>query len=211
VRIALAGSYLAALRSSSMSKISWTRPKVAAVIGGGVVVVGVVVGIVLAGGQSAPTASPTPKTSVLSASYAKSVGFPKTFRPATKTKVTDTKGCSDSNEVVYEDTAGDTAMISDTLDCSSSTSAASALASARKQIQTDPHFTLPTQLGTSAFATASNNPEYLVAWQAGTRVAIVAMDVNVKATSAKTAPKPLSTSQQHTLIDAAVQQNALYN
>lgn len=197
-----------------MRKISWTRPKVVAAIGGGVVVVGVVVGIVVSG-QSTPTASPTAsstaKTSVLSASYAKTVGFPKTFRPATKTKVTDTKGCSDSDEVVYEDTAGDTAMISDTLECSSSTSAASALASARKQIQTDPHFALPSQLGSSAFATASNNPEYLVAWQAGSRVAIVALDVNVKATSAKTAPKPLSTSQQHTLIDAAVQQNALYN
>jgi hypothetical protein len=194
-----------------MSRISWTRPKVAAVIGGGVVVVGVVVGIVVASGQSTPTASQSPKTTILSASYAKSVGFPKTFRKATKTKVTDTKGCSDSDEVVYEDNAGDTAMISDTLECSSATSAASALASARKQVQTDPHFTLPTQLGSSAFATASNDPEYLVAWQAGTRVAIVALDVNVKATSSKTAPKALSTSQQHTLVDAAVQQNALYS
>ena len=194
-----------------MSRISWTRPKIAAVIGGGVVVVGVVVGIVVASGGSTPTASPSSKTTVLTASYAKSVGFPKTYRPATKTKVTDTKGCSDSDEVVYEDAAGDTAMISDTLDCSSATSAASALASARKQVQTDPHFTLPTQLGSSAFATASNNPEYLVAWQAGSRVAIVALDVNVKATSSKTAPKALSTSQQHTLVDAAVQQNALYS
>ena len=162
----------------------------------------------MTGGQSSSPTSSSRKTTVLSASYAKSVGFPKTYRPATKTKVSDTKGCSDSDEVVYEDVAGDTAMISDTLTCSSATSAASALASARKQIKTDPHFTLPTELGSSAFATASNDPEYLVAWQAGSRVAIVALDVNVKATSSKTAPKPLSTSQQHTLVNAAVQQNA---
>jgi hypothetical protein len=194
-----------------MSRITWTRPKVAAVIGGGVVVVGVVVGILVAGSQNTPSASLSPKASVLSASYAKSVGFPKTFRPAAKTKVTDTKGCSDSDEVVYEDATGDTAMISDALNCSSGTSAASALASARKQIQTDPHFALPSELGSSAFATASNDPEYLVAWQAGSRVAIVALDVNVKATSSKTASKPLTKSQQHALVNAAVAQNALYN
>lgn len=193
-----------------MNRISWTRPKVAAVIGGGVVVAGVVVGLLVAGGGSTPSPSLTTKTSVLSASYAKSVGFPKTFRPATKSKVSGTKGCSDSDEVVYEDATGDTAMISDTLNCSSAASAASALASARKQVKTDPHFTLPTELGSSAFATSSNDPEYLVAWQAGSRVAIVAMDVNVKAKSAATASKPLTTSQQHALVKAAVQQNGLY-
>jgi hypothetical protein len=196
-----------------MSRIAWTRPKIVAVAVVALVIVGVAVGQAVSGGtSSSPTKSPAGSrtASLLSADYARSVGYPKTYRKATTTKVTDAKGCSDTDEVVYEDATGDTALLSDTLNCESSSAAASALASVRKQVQTDDSFDLPAELGPSAFATASNDPEYLVAWHTGSHVAIVALDVNVKATSSKSAPRPLTSSQRQTLIKAAVKQNSLY-
>ncbi len=70
----------------------------------------------------------------------------------------------------------------------------------------------PKQLGSSAFITSSDAPEYLVAWQAGTRVGVTAIDVDVPASSTETstAPEALSTAAATTLSTAAVHQNSLY-
>jgi hypothetical protein len=73
---------------------------------------------------------------------------------------------------------------------------------------------VPKALGASAFATSSNAPEYLMIWQAGSKVAITAIDVDVKAsttTSSTVASPRLTQSQLTTLGVAAVQQNSLYH
>jgi hypothetical protein len=49
-----------------------------------------------------------------------------------------------------------------------------------------------------------------VVWQAGNKVAITALDVDVRATSTTTTFPPLTAAQGDTLTKAAVKQNSLY-
>jgi hypothetical protein len=199
-----------------MSRVTWSRTKLGMAVGGVAVIVAVVVVLIVTSGGSSTsptTTSLAASASVLNPSYARSVGFPKTVQAAKKSSVTDQKGCSSSVEAVYEDSGAKTGLISDVLNCKSAASAASALATARKHVAIDSSVTVPKELGASAFATASNAPEYLVVWQAGNRVAITAIDVNVAAsssTSSTVASAPLTQTQADTLGHAAVQQNSLY-
>jgi hypothetical protein len=184
-----------------------------AVIGGAGIVVLLVVGLILANNRSSKSTALAPAASVLSPSYASSVGFPKTLQAAKKSVSTTEKGCSNTVQAVYEDSARKTALISEVLNCSSAESSSTVLAGARKQVAIDPALTVPKVLGASAFATASQAPEYLVVWQSGTRVAITAIDVDVAAsasTSSTATAVPLTKSQGRTLGQAAAQQNSLY-
>jgi hypothetical protein len=202
-----------------MRRVFQSRTTVVAVLGAVAVVV-VVVAVIVAtsGGSTSGSASTvlSPVDSVLNPGYAKSIGFPKTLQAAKKTTVSAQKGCTDSVEAVYEDALGKTGLISDVLNCASPASASTALASARKQVEVDRSLKVPKGLGSSAFATSSNAPEYLMVWQAGSRVAITALDVDVAAssstsTSSTVAPHPLTQAQEQTLGDAALQQNSLYH
>jgi hypothetical protein len=184
-----------------------------------VVVVIIVVVLVTQGGSSTSTTSPTaPKTlavsgSVIDAGYAKKIGFPKTVQAAKQTAVTDQKGCTTSVEAVYEDSGSKTGLISDVLNCGTKSAATAALAVARKHVTLDSSVAVPKELGTGAFATNSDAPEYLLVWQAGTRVAIAAIDVDVSASASsagKAAAPPLSASQAKALSAAALEQNSLY-
>jgi hypothetical protein len=161
------------------------------------------------------TAGATPPASslVISPSYAKSIGFSKTVQAAKVTKVTTQKGCTQSIEAVYEDSTGKTGLVSETLQCSTSAAAAKALGVARKEIKVDDSLDPPRQLGSTAFVTASDAPEYLMVWQAGTRLGVTAMDIDVSATSSETAttvPATLSSAQVKKLSGAALHQNSLY-
>jgi hypothetical protein len=160
------------------------------------------------------TSSLTPAASVLDAGYAKSIGFPKTLQAAKKTKVTTQKGCTDSVESVYEDAGAKTGLLADVLNCNSEGSAAVALAAARKQVTVDRLVQVPSELGKTAFATASDAPEYLIAWQVGTRLVFTAIDVDLKAslgTGTGKSLKTLTVAQKKTLAQAAVDQNSLVN
>jgi hypothetical protein len=160
------------------------------------------------------TSSLTPAASVLDAGFAKSIGFPKTLQAAKKTKVTTQKGCTDSVESVYEDAGAKTGLLADVLNCKSEGSAAVALAAARKQVTVDKSMQIPSELGKTAFATASEAPEYIIAWQVGTRLVFTAIDVDLKAslgTGTGKASKALTVAQTKTLAQAAVDQNALVN
>jgi hypothetical protein len=182
----------------------------------------VLAGLVLAAcGSSSSTSSTTTTTSgsksgsaaglVLGASYATSIGFPKTVQAAKTTAVTQQKDCLSSVEAVYEDSVGKTGLISDVLTCSSNAAAVAALAVARKHATIEPSVTVPKALGPTAFATNSSAPEYLMIWQAGTKVAITAIDVDVSSSSAgKASETPLTAAQGTTLSQAAVEQNSLY-
>ncbi len=147
---------------------------------------------------------------MLDAAYATSIGFPKTVQAAKTEAVTDEKGCSTSVAAAYEDAAEQTGLLSDVLKCKSSASAANALTLLHKKATSVPSITVPKELGSTAFATKSEGSEYLVVWQAGTNVAITAIDVDVRATSTTTTFPALTTAQGQTLTKAAVKQNSLY-
>ena len=185
----------------------------------GVAVVSVIGGLLIFGGeQSAPSLGKAPSALVLNSAYAKSVGYPKTVQAATRRAVTNEKGCSTSIEAVYEDAAGKTGLISDLLKCNSPASAANVLATFRKSTRVATSIGVPAQLGTTAFATASSAPEYLVAWQVGSGVALSAVDVDIaasssssKSSSGSATSKSINRGQVKVLTDAAVQQDSLYH
>jgi hypothetical protein len=160
--------------------------------------------------KSTTTTSASGLPAVLDAAYATSIGFPKTVQAAKSEAVTDEKGCSMSVAAAYEDAAEETGLLSDVLKCKSSTSAANALALLHKKATSVPAITVPKELGSAAFATKSDGSEYLVVWQAGSNVAITALDVDVRATSTTTTFPPLTAAQGQTLSKAAVKQNSLY-
>jgi len=169
---------------------------------------------ILATACSSSSAVPTqtPTGTVLTPAYARSAGFPQTVNAAKKSTVTSQKGCSSSVGAVYEDSVKQTALISDVLNCDSAASASTALSAIRKHYGADAAKAVPKGLGTSAFATASIAPQYLVVWQRGSNVAITAVDVNVAAsgtTSSTVASPPITTAQEMTLYRAATAQNAL--
>ena len=182
----------------------------------GVVIASVIGGLLVSGGgQSAPNLGKAPSDLVLSSAYAKSVGYPKTVQVAAERAITNEKGCSTSVEAVYEDAVGKTGLISDLLKCSSPAAAAKALATFRKSIHVA-SIGVPSQLGASAFATGSGAPEYLVAWQVGSGVALTGVDTDIAASSSSSkssgsaSSKSITQYQVKVLTDASVQQNSLY-
>jgi len=161
-------------------------------------------------------AAPSASSNVLSARYAKAIGFTKTVEAAKAAKVTSQKGCTESYEAVYEDAASQTGLVSETLQCNSKAAATKALTTARKQVKVDSSFKAPKKLGSTAFVTATNAPEYLLAWVAGSKVAITAIEVDIAAststsTSSTVAPAPLTSAQMKILTSAALKQNSLYS
>lgn len=169
--------------------------------------------VLMAAAPGTAGAAPSAQASVLSPSYAKSIGFAKTVQAAKKTKVTSQKGCATSMEAVYEDSASKTGLVSETLLCNSPAAAAKALSSAKKQVKADTTFKAPKKLGPTAFLTATDAPEYLIAWVSGSKVAITAIDVDVAAStsSSSTVPaSPMTAAQTKTLSNAALKQNSLY-
>jgi hypothetical protein len=171
----------------------------------------VVVGWLAVSAESSGAQVAQASPDVLSPSYAKSIGFPKVREAAKETAVTTEKGCSASDEVVYQDTLKQVALISDALRCNSGTAASSVLAAVGNQLVVDAAIHVPKALGGTAFATAANAPQYMVIWRAGTRVAITAIDVDLTATKATTPLEQLTPGQEATLLGAAVRQNSLYH
>jgi len=167
---------------------------------------------VLAAACGTSTATPAAATTVLTPSYARSAGYPKTLDAAKTTSVTSEKGCTTSHGAVYADSTQRTALISSVLNCDSATSASAAFSSIRKHYGVDAAMAVPKGLGTSAFATASIAPQYLMVWETGTKVAITAVDVDLAAsttTSSTVVSPPITTAQEQTLSRAAEAQNAL--
>ena len=185
----------------------------------GVVTATVIGGLLTFGGdQTAHKTGSAPSALVLSSAYAKSVDYPKTVQVPSKRAVTNEKGCSSSIEAVYADAAGKTGLISDLLRCNSQTAAARVLATFRKSVRVDTSVRVPSQLGASAFATASSAPEYIVAWQVGSDVALAAIDVDIAASSSSSesssgsvTSKSITQDQVKVLTAAAVQQDTLYH
>ncbi len=165
------------------------------------------------GSTTAGAATTTPAASVLSAKAGKAFGFPRTLRPAAKIKVTGVKGCTGSDEAVYESSNKATALISDVLNCTSSGAASAAFATAHSQFKADSGLAVPKGLGKSAFSSATDAPQYLLIWKTGDKVAFTAFDVSVAdstSTSTTVVAPPLTKAQAKTLGLAAIRQNAIY-
>jgi hypothetical protein len=172
----------------------------------------VAVGLSACGSSGSSAVTPlSPAASVLGAGYAKTLGFSETVQPAKSKAETGQKGCTKTVGAAYENAANKTGLLSDVLECGTAGSATSALAAVRKEVTLDPTLAPPKALGGSAFATATNAPEYLMVWRSGTRVAITAFDVDVTATSSTPSTAvPLTAAQKRTLGQAALHQNSLY-
>ena len=204
-----------------MRNLSLVKPSPVRGARGAAVTVLVLAAVILGACSSSSSTATTTTTSkpaatsvsgsVLGATYAKSIGFPRTVQAAKVTAVKDQKDCSSTVEAVYEDAVGKTGLISDVLRCSSKSAATAALTVAHKNASIASSVTVPKELGPTAFATDNNAPEYLMVWQAGARVAITALDVDVSATTNSKSPaKGLTAEQGTTLGNAAVEQNSLY-
>ncbi|MHB1711675.1 MAG: hypothetical protein ACYCV7_09765 [Acidimicrobiales bacterium] len=160
-----------------------------------------------------PSAPTSPTASVLGASYAKSLGFSKTV--AAPKAVSDSKqpNCPKSVESAYEDGAGKTWLVSETLLCSSKAAAAVAFGDVTKHMARDTAVAAPKALGSSVLITATGAPQYTIIWQHGTRVGLTALNVDVHpaaSTSTHAAASSLTTKEAGILSAAAVAQNNLY-
>lgn len=178
---------------------------------GALSIAGASVGAPPAGAASSPAvASPIKK--LLSASAAKSLGFPKVAEKPQGSSKTGQAGCPKGAQAAYEDSAGQTAVIPEILACSSAKTAAASLATARKSVTPTTAQKPPKALGSSAFEVATGDDTYAIAWQRGKLLAIVQFDVNVPATSSSSTtttptPTPITAAQQKTLSDASLAQD----
>ena len=120
-----------------MKRVRLPGKRVALLISAVVVVVAIVGGVITGGFHTTSNTKLSPSASVLSPSYARSVGFSKVYGPARKVAVSNEKGCSSSVQAVYEDSAGKTGLISDLLNCTSAKAASAVLTAFRKQVRTD--------------------------------------------------------------------------
>ncbi|MGO9029543.1 MAG: hypothetical protein ACLQOZ_13040 [Acidimicrobiales bacterium] len=159
----------------------------------------------------------TPVTAyVLNPAYAKKIGFPTTAVAAKASSGTDEKNCPKSAESEYFNAATNAGLVSESLVCKTSAAALTAFKQAKTEAAADTSITLPRSLGSSAFATASEAPQYTVVWQHGSKVGVTAIDIDVSASasteSSTTVPStPLTAAQAKVLVAAAVAQNTLFS
>lgn len=189
---------------------------------GKIVIAASVVGMSLIGAVSAgslPAGAATssvviaPKQGLLSAADAKQLGFPKSAGKPSTTNKTGEKGCSKGAQAGFEDSAGQTGLISEIIVCNTSKAAASVLATVRKSGSATVSMTPPKELGSSAFERAAEGTTYVIYWQRGRIISLVGFDTNVPASSSTSTttsatPTPLTTAQQQTLSNAAQKQDA---
>jgi hypothetical protein len=156
----------------------------------------------------------TPATNnVVKAAYAKKLGFAKVVvAPKSSTK-TEEKNCGNSAEAIYESTNGQVGMISEALICSTPAAAATALKQARSEATPDTTIAVPKALGSTAFGTSTEAPQYTVVWQHGSKVGVAAIDTDIPASASETPEAgsypPITAAQTKMLTALAVYQNGL--
>ncbi len=157
-------------------------------------------------------AAPPASAYVIGPKAAHALGFPTTLRAAKESKATGVKGCSSAVDAVYLDATRQTGLVSEVVNCSTSTAATGAMATVRKRLTSDRAITVPRSLGTGAFATSVEAPQYLLVWRTGSHLGFTAFDTDVPATTStsSTAVLPPITATQKALLDrAAVTQLAI--
>ena len=122
-------------------------------------------------------------------------------------------GCPKGTESAYEDGADRTGSDrGGPRTCNSTKVAASTLSGQRKAKTLPTSLTPPTALGPTAFERATSQSTYAIVWQQAKILSVVAIDINVPAssstsTTAPTAATPLTAKQQQTLSNAALAQD----
>jgi hypothetical protein len=161
---------------------------------------------------SASSVAANPITGLVPASTAKALGFPKVAQKPTGSSKTGQAGCPKGAEAAYEDSANQTGLIAEVLACNSTKVAATTLSGQRKAKTLPTSLTPPTALGPTAFERATSQTTYAIVWQRAKILSVVAIDINVPAssstsTTAPTAATPLTAKQQQTLSAAALAQD----
>lgn len=158
-------------------------------------------------------ASPPPSAYVIGPKAAHALGFPTTLRAAKQSKATGVKGCTTAVDAVYLDTTKQTGLVSEVVNCTSSTAASAAMATVHKRLTSDRSIPVPKALGSGAFATSVEAPQYLLVWRTGSHLGFTAFDTDVPATTSSTsttAVLPAITATQKVLLGkAAVAQLAI--
>jgi hypothetical protein len=190
----------------------FTRGRLIATVSalGALLVAGASLGLPVAGASTSSVAS-KPVTGVLSVSAAKSLGYPKAVLKPEGTSKSGQPGCAKGAQAKYEDSTGTTGVAVVILVCDSTKVAAKLLATQKKAAAATLQ-KAPTQLGPTAFETASNQSEYLLYWQRGTLLSVVALNVNIPASSSSSTtttptPSPPTAAQQKTLTGVALVQD----
>ena len=178
---------------------------------GALLVAGASVGVPAAGASASSVAS-SPVTGVLSVSAAKALGYPKALLKPEGTSKSGQPGCAKGAQAKYEDSTGKRGVGVVILVCDSTKVAAKLLATQKKAAAAATLQKAPTQLGPTAFETASNQSEYLLYWQRGRLLSVVALDVNIPASSSSSTtttppPPPPTAAQQKTLTGVALVQD----
>jgi len=177
---------------------------------GALLVAGASVGVPAAGASASSVAS-SPVTGVLSVSAAKALGYPQALLKPVGSSKTGQAGCTKGAQAKYEDRTGKWGVGVVILVCDSTKVAAKLLATQKKAAAATLQ-KAPTQLGPTAFETASNQSEYLLYWQRGRLLSVVALDVNIPASSSSSTtttppPPPPTAAQQKTLTGVALVQD----
>jgi hypothetical protein len=151
-------------------------------------------------------ASPPASAYVIGPKAAHALGFPTTLRAAKQSKATGVKGCTTAVDAVYLDTTKQTGLVSEVVNCSSSTAASGAMATVHKRLTSDRSIPVPRALGSGAFGTSVEAPQYLLVWRTGSHLGFTAFDTDVPATTSSTsttAVLPAITATQKALLGRA--------
>jgi hypothetical protein len=159
-------------------------------------------------GASTPPAS----AYVLSPKVARTLGFPVTLRAAKKTAATGVKGCTTVVDAVYLDKTKQTGLVSEVVNCRSSSAATGAVATVRRRFAVDTSIPVPKSLGSGAFGSSAEAPQYLLIWRTGSHIGFTAIDTDVPASTSTTSTTgvlpAITAAQKAVLGKAAVSQRA---
>jgi hypothetical protein len=159
-------------------------------------------------------ASPPASAYVIGPKAARALGFPITLRAAKQSKATGVKGCTTAVDAVYLDATKQTGLVSEVVNCTSSTAASGAMATVHKRLTSNRSIPVPRALGTGAFATSVEAPQYLLVWRTGSHLGFTAFDTDVPATTSTSTSStavlpPITTTQEALLGRAALAQLAI--
>ncbi len=164
-------------------------------------------------GASVNAVESAPTKGLLTAREAGRLGFPTAVGKPVSSKKTGVTGCSSGAQVEFEDAKRATGVVSEVLVCKSAGVPASLIVKAKKANAASPNLKAPKSLGANALERAAGSSTYVITWQRGRLLELVAIDVNIPASSTSTtstagSTTPLTTKQQGILSKAALQQDA---
>jgi hypothetical protein len=149
-------------------------------------------------------------TDLLTASYAKKAGFTKVSEKVSTTSKTGEKSCPNGAQEAFESASGQMGVFSEAVACTTSKAAAALLKGVRSGTS-GTSATPPKGLGSSAIERSGGGSTYVIYWQRGKTLELVALNTNVPATSTSTsttlATPPITPAQQKVLSSLALEQN----